>query len=104
MQPLLSGKRQTSGLGDRNEIAKVSKLHGPSPANSYLQSMTLKLQSLFQSRQTLVPSEMAFVAGAHSSYITGASLTVDGGTNAQPHIMIIRAGGEETYSAASRSG
>ncbi len=32
VQPLLSGKRKASGFGDRDEITKMTKLHGRLPA------------------------------------------------------------------------
>jgi hypothetical protein len=38
MKSLLGGKRQAAGLGDRDEIAEVSKFHRP-----YLQGMTRNL-------------------------------------------------------------
>jgi hypothetical protein len=48
VQPLRGRNRQASGLGDRDEIAKVAQLHSGLP---YLAGMPLSLQSLFRVRQ-----------------------------------------------------
>jgi hypothetical protein len=47
VQLFLGRDRQTSGLGNRDEIAKVPQLHKCLP---YLQGMTFSLQSLFLRR------------------------------------------------------
>jgi hypothetical protein len=47
VQLFLSRDRQASGLGNRDEIAKVPQLHGSFP---YLQGMALSLKSLFLTR------------------------------------------------------